>query len=197
MRYVRVAAKDGYTVDVAAIVNASIAVRALARTNPNIAATSFVGELADAYIRWFTLFLECAAAHVERAQRVADRFRYWRASKQPHPPLLGKPDAIGSPSRRIRHFRDENLCANAVLRTALAVRALEREEGKDRQLRFVADLDAAFEGHTLELLEALILLVERDRRFARRFRSWRRAKAARAAAPHRPAPRARSSPARR
>jgi len=183
MRYTKVEAKEGYVVDVAAIVNASIAVRALARTNRNVAAANFVGELADVYLRWFMLLLEAAVAHVERAQRVADRFRTWRASKQDVPPLLGEPDPIGSSSRRIRRFGDATTYVNAVLRTTLAVRALDREEGTDRELRFVGDLDAAFAGNALELLEALVLLAERDRRFARRFRSWRRAKAARAASP--------------
>ena len=59
-------------------VEACIALRALARANTKIDAYSFISEIAAAhYGSSFAAFLAAAVAHVERAQRVAERFTNW------------------------------------------------------------------------------------------------------------------------
>ena len=172
-------------VDTRALLEAALAMRVLARTSPRVEldVPSFIGEtLSEAYDGSLPIFLTELAAYVERAQRVADRFRSWRYSKEGGDEPLRRPEPIGTPFRPIRRFRDD-VEVSGVVSTVLAVRALDREGGKPRERRFVTDLAAAFDGWTSQFIHALIVYAERDRRFARRFRSWRRAKAARAAGP--------------
>lgn len=178
MRYLRTQLKTGHTMDPKLAVEACIALRALARANPKIDAYSFISEIADAhYGSSFTAFLAAAVAHIERAQRVAERFTNWRTSKLTDPPPLMKPDPIGTPLRPLHRFRGASIDVNALLSTTVAVRASDREKNKSRAASFVRTLDVAFDGGTDDLLRALVELVERDRRFARRFRNWRRAAA--------------------
>jgi hypothetical protein len=183
MRYYRVAAKAGFTVDVPVVVNACLAVRPLSRINHRINAASFESEVGDAFYGSFLSWVDAAVAHLERSQRLADRFRRWRASKLADPPLLGKPDPIGTAYRPIRRFRGSMLDVNAVLATLLAVRAFDREQHKNCETEFRKTLHDVYRPSSATFLEALVTLVERERRFARRFRSWRRAKAARAMSP--------------
>ncbi|MBV9069412.1 MAG: hypothetical protein JO093_18715 [Acidobacteria bacterium] len=162
-------------------IEACIALRKLARANPKVDAYSFISEIAGAHFgSSFTAFLVAAVAHVERAQRVADRFRDWRTSKLTHAPLLMKPDPVGAPIRPLHRFRGASIDVNALISTTVAVRASDRETSKSRAASFIRTLDVAYDGGTDDLLRALVELVERDRRFARRFRSWRRAAAHRA-----------------
>jgi hypothetical protein len=193
VRYTRVRATAGYTVDPLVVANACIAARELARNNPRIDLYNFISGIADAHLDWFDLFLDSLVMHVERAQRITDRFRTWRNSTREHPCIIGKPDPIGSASRRVRRFRDSFMDINAPIATTLAVRALDREEQTNNSHGFVQLLRKAYQGHILALLEAFVELVERDRRVARRFRSWRRSRspkpaipAARVASPRKP-----------
>lgn len=179
MRYIRVLATAGFTVDIRVIVNACLAVRPLSRINPRIDACSFESEVGDAFYGSFLSFVDAAVEHLERSQRLADRFRHWRASKLSDPPLLGKPNPIGTAYRPIRRFRGSMLDVNAVLATLLAVRAFDREEHQIREIEFRKTLHDVYRTSSSPFLDALLTLVERERRFARRFRSWRRAKAAR------------------
>ncbi|MBV8519294.1 MAG: hypothetical protein JO197_18010 [Acidobacteria bacterium] len=179
MRYTRVRATAGYTVDPLVVVNACVAARELARNHPRIGLYNFISGIADAHLGWFDLFLDSVVMHVERSQRVTNRFRTWRNSKRQRPRVIGKPDPIGAPSRRVRRFRDHFMDINAPIATTLAVRALDREEHTNTSHDFVQLLRRAYQGQIYALIEAFIELVERDRRFARRFRSWRRAKARR------------------
>lgn len=179
MRYTRVRATAGYTVDPLVVVNACIAARKLARNHPRIDLYNFISGIADAHRDWFALFLDSVVMHVERAQRITNRFRTWRNTKRQHPRVIGKPDPIGWPSRRVRRFRDDFMDINAPIATTLAVRALDREEHTDTSYGFVQLLGKAYQGQMYALIEAFIELAERDRRVARRFRSWRRAEAKR------------------
>jgi len=180
MRYLRAQAKAGYTVEPQLVIDACIALRTLGRTNPKIDAYSFIAEIADAYYGGsFEVFLAAVVAHVERAQRLADRFQHWRVHKLSRRPIIGKPDPIGTPLRALRRFRDDTIDINAIVATTLAVRAYDREQRKPRAAAFIRTLDVAYNGAVDGLLRALVELAERDRRFARRFRSWRRAKARR------------------
>lgn len=183
MRYYRMAAKGGFTVDIPVIVNACLAVRPLSRINHRIDACSFESEVGDAFYGSFLSFVDAAVAHLERSQRLADRFRRWRASKLADPPVLGKPSPIGTPYRPIRRFRGSLLDVNGVLATLLAVRAFDREEHQSRETEFRKTLYDVYRTSSSPFLDALLTLAERERRFARRFRSWRRAKAARVASP--------------
>jgi hypothetical protein len=106
MRYVRAVATAGFTVDIPVIINACLAVRPLSRINPRIDARSFESEVGDAFYGGsFLSFVDAAVAHLERSQRLADRFRRWRTGKLSDPPLLIKPNPIGTPYRPIRRFR--------------------------------------------------------------------------------------------
>jgi hypothetical protein len=183
MRHYRNAAES---IDVAAIIKAGLALRDLAQTDARMqdVFTSFVHEaLTDGRRHSASIFIAATVLYMERAQRVARRFRTWRASKCPFPPLLGKPDPIGTQNHPVRRTRRESFDVNAVLSTVLAVRALDREEETSRERDFVAILSLAYDGWTSPFIRELLAYAERDRRFARRFRSWRRAKAARAASP--------------
>lgn len=177
MRYTRVRATAGYTVDPLVVADACIAARKLARNHPRIDLYNFISGIADAHLDWFDLFLDSVVLHVERAQRITNRFRTWRNSKRRRPRIVGKPDPIGAPSRRVRRFRDDFMDINAPIATTLAVRAFDREEHTNSSQGFVQLLAKAYEGSIYSLIEAFVELVERDRRVARRFRSWRRAKA--------------------
>lgn len=181
MKHYRNAAES---VDVGAIINAGLALRDLAKTDARMhdVFTSFVHEaLTDGRRHSAAIFITAAAVYMERAQRVARRFRTWRASKCAVPPLLGKPDPIGTQNHPVRRWRRDSFDVNAILSTVLAVRALDREEETSREREFVATLSLAYDGWTSPFIQALLAYAERDRRFARRFRSWRRAKAVRAA----------------
>ena len=183
MRHYRNAAES---VDVAAIINAGLALRDLAKTDARMhdVFTSFVHEaLTDGRPPWCSIFIAATVLYMEREIRVARRFRTWRASKCAVLPLLGKPDPIGTQSHPVRRWRRDSFDVNAVLSTVLAVRALDREEQTSHEREFVATLALAYDGWTSPFIRALLAYAERDRRFARRFRSWRRAKAARAASP--------------
>ncbi|HJQ37364.1 MAG TPA: hypothetical protein VKB93_09515 [Thermoanaerobaculia bacterium] len=183
MRHYRNAAES---IDVAAIINAGLALRDLAMTDARMhdVFTSFVHEaLTDGRRHSASIFIMAAAVYMERGQRVARRFRTWRASKCAVPPLLGKPDPIGTQTHPVRRWRRDSFDVNAVLSTVLAVRALDREEETSRERDFVTTLALAYDGWTSPFIWALLAYAERDRRFARRFRSWRRSKAAQAAAP--------------
>lgn len=183
MRHYRNAAES---IDVAAIINAGLALRDLAKTDARMhdVFTSFVHEaLTDGRRHSASIFITAAVVYMERSQRVARRFRTWRASKCAVPPLLGKPDPIGTQNHPVRRWRRDSFDVNAVLSTVLAVRALDREDETSREREFVAILSLAYDGWTSPFIRALLAYAERDRRFARRFRSWRRAKAARAASP--------------
>jgi hypothetical protein len=189
MRYYRVAAKAGFTVDVPIVVNACLAVRPLSRINYRVDAASFESEVGDAFYGSFLSWVDAAVAHLERSQRLADRFRRWRASKLADPPVLGKPDPVGTPNRPIRRFRGSMVDVNAVLATLLAVRAFDREEHKNCETEFRKTLHDVYRDNSSAFLAALLTLIERERRFARRFRSWRRARLARgksSAAPSEP-----------
>ena len=181
MRHIRVLAKRGFTVEVPVVVNACLAVRALSHINRAIDAVSFESEVGDAFYGSFLSWVDAAVAHLERSQRLADRFRRWRASKMSDPPILGKPSPIGTSYRPIRRFRGSMLNVNGVLATLLAVRAFDREEHQVREIEFRKTLYDVYNEDSSPFLGALLTLVERERRFARRFRSWRRAKAARGA----------------
>jgi hypothetical protein len=183
MKHYRNAAES---IDVAAIIKAGLALRDLARTDARMrhVFTSFVHEdLTDGRRHSASIFIAATVLYMERAQRVAHRFRTWRASKCAVPPLLGKPDPIGTQNHPVRRWRRDSFDVNAVLSTVLAVRALDREEGTSHERGFVATLSLAYDGWTSPFIRALLAYAERDRRFARRFRSWRRAKAARVASP--------------
>lgn len=182
MKHHRAAASK---VDIPAVIDAGLALRSLGRTSAVIAEhfpTFIAEELGEAYGDSLAIFIAEAVAYAERAQRFADRFRSWRHSKLRDPQPLGKPDRVGAPQRPVRRIRGEEINVHGVLSTVLAVRALDREGGKARAPRFVKDVAAAFDGWPGGFIYALIVFAERDRRVARRFRSWRRAKAARAAA---------------
>jgi hypothetical protein len=184
MRHYRNAAES---VDIAAIINAGLALRDLAKTDARMhdVFSSFVNEaLTDGRRHCVSIFIAATVVYMERAQRVAERFRTWRDSKHPDPPPRMRPDPIGTQSRPVRRWRRDSFDANAVLSTVLAVRALDRDEQTSHEREFVATLSLAYDGWTNPFIRSLLAYAERDRRFARRFRSWRRAKAARAAAPH-------------
>jgi hypothetical protein len=172
-------------VDIPAVIEAGLALRALGRTNANIKlhVPTFITELlGETYGRSLSVFILETVACIERRQRVADRFRSWRHSQGHRSRPLGKPDPIGTPSRAIRRMIG-TIDVGGILSTVVAMRALDREGGETRTPRFLADLAAAFDGWASYFIWSMLDYAERDRRFARRFRSWRRAKAARAAAP--------------
>jgi hypothetical protein len=183
MKHYRNAAES---VDVAAIINAGLALRDLTKTDARMHdffATFMHEALTDGRRGWVSFFITANVLYMERAQRVAERFWSWRGSKLQHPPLRGKPSPIGTQSHPVRRTRRESFDVNAVLSTVLAVRALDREEQTSHERDFVAILSLAYDGWPSPFIRELLAYAERDRRFARRFRSWRRAKAARAATP--------------
>lgn len=182
-------------IDIPAIIDVGLALRALAKTSPRVRlhVSSFITEvLGEDYGPSLAIFIAEVVAYVERSQRFADRFRSWRHSKRRDARPLGTPDRIGAPQRPVRRIR-ESVAVEGVLSTVLAVRALDREGGKPREPRFITDVCAAYDGWASSFIYALLVYAERDRRVARRFRSWRRAKVARMAAP----PRRAASTARR
>ena len=79
----------------------------------------------------------------------------------------------------MRHFADHNPSAQfdlkAILDAALAVRALGRTNDRVSASDFVELVADQYRGWTTEILAALLDYAERERRFARRFRSWRKA----------------------
>jgi hypothetical protein len=77
------------------------------------------------------------------------------------------------------------------------VRAFDREENQSREIEFRKTLNDVYRHSASPFLDALLTLAERERRFARRFRSWRRAQAARAAAPQITSPPSGSRPGRK
>jgi hypothetical protein len=188
MRHYRNTAES---VDVGAIIKAGLALRDLSKTDARMqdVLSSFTNEaLTDGRRHWVSIFIAATVVYMERAQRVAERFRTWRDSKHPDPPPRMRPDPIGTQSRPARRWRRDSFDANAVLSTVLAVRALDREEQTSRERDFVATLALAYDGWSNPFIRSLLAYAERDRRFARRFRSWRRAKAAHAASPNITAP---------
>ena len=197
MKHYRNAAES---TDVAAIINAGLALRDLAKTDARMqdVFTSFVHEALTAGRPYSaSIFIAAAVLYMERAQRVAIRFRTWRASKYAVPPLLGQPEPIGTQHHPVRRWRHDSFDVNTVLSTVLAVRALDREEETSHEREFVATLSLAYDGWTSPFIAALLAYAERDRRFARRFRSWRRAKAARAVSPEATSPPSASRPRRK
>lgn len=68
-------------IDVKAIIDAVVAVRALERTNPDVSSSDFVMQVADAYRGWTGEFIDTIADYVERDRRVARRFRSWRRAR--------------------------------------------------------------------------------------------------------------------
>lgn len=170
--------------DARVIIDACLAVRRLSADQPRIDANTFAGVVADAYPDWFIYFAQAAVMHIERAQRVADRFVRWRAGWRLRRQRHVKPAPVGSPGRPFRRFRMCSPYINAVIAKWLELRALDRAEDKSREHRFFLDLvKQTYAGGAYAALDALVTLAERDRRFARRFRSWRRSKAARVASP--------------
>jgi len=79
----------------------------------------------------------------------------------------------------MRHFADQNASAqfdlNAIIDAALAVRALGRTNDQFSASDFVELVADHYRGWTTEFLAAILDHAERERRVARRFRSWRNA----------------------
>lgn len=167
-------------VDIPAVIDAGLALRALAKTCPAVheANPSFVYEvLGESYRSSLAIFISEIVAYAERSQRFANRFRTWRQAKRHGSAPMVKPDRVGAPQRPVRRMR-ESVNVEGVVSTVLAVRALDREaRSKARESRFVSDICAAYKGWTACFIYALLVYAERDRRVARRFRSWRRSAA--------------------
>jgi predicted RecB family nuclease len=68
-------------VDVRAIIEAGLALRALKRTNQGVPLSDIISELADAYDGWAAVFIETILDYAERDRRLARRFRRWRRQK--------------------------------------------------------------------------------------------------------------------
>lgn len=68
-------------IDVKAIIEAVLKVRALERTNPDVSSSDFVMLIADAYRGWTGEFIDAIADYVERDIRAARRFRSWRRAR--------------------------------------------------------------------------------------------------------------------
>jgi hypothetical protein len=79
----------------------------------------------------------------------------------------------------MRHFTDQNPSAQfdlkAIIDAALAVRTLGRTNDKFSASDFVELIADHYRGWTTEFVAALLDYAERERRLARRFRSWRKA----------------------
>lgn len=79
----------------------------------------------------------------------------------------------------MRHFADHNQNAQfdlkAIIDAALAVRALGRTNEQFSASDFVELIAEHYRGWTTEFIGALLDYAERERRFARRFRTWRKA----------------------
>jgi len=75
----------------------------------------------------------------------------------------------------MRHYRRE-IDVKAIIHAVLAVRALERTNRDVSSSDFVMQVADAYRGWTGEFIDTIADYVERDRRVARRFRSWRRAR---------------------
>lgn len=67
--------------DIEAIILAGLAVRALARTNPDVSASDVISVLGHAYSGWTAEFIDAVLDYAEREQRFARRFRSWRRRK--------------------------------------------------------------------------------------------------------------------
>lgn len=142
------------------------------------------------------LLIEHAAAYVERSQRFADRFKSWRKYRAGRRLASGfRFVEVGSPDRPLRRVHGETHDPNAILATVLVVRMRDRENGTSYAPQFISTLARAYTGWSSGIIAALLACAVRDRRVAHRFRSWRRAMAARAAGPPR-APRSTSRPRR-
>lgn len=68
-------------IDVQAIVEAVLKVRALERSNPEVSASDFTAALGDAYRDWTAEFIDTIADFAERNARVARRIRSWRRAR--------------------------------------------------------------------------------------------------------------------
>lgn len=168
-----------------AILEVFVALDRVARTSPRFRELipALVEEIAEEWRGSLPLLIEHAASYVERSQRVTDRFESWRGSKRGnrHPNQVPFRH-IGEPDRPLRRVRGDEY-ARAMIATVVVVRAKDREDGKARSPRFIAMLAQAYEGWSNGVIAVLLAHAIRDRRVARRFRSWRRAMAARAASP--------------
>jgi hypothetical protein len=72
-------------IDVKAIIEAVLKVRALERTNADVSSTDFVLMLADAYRGWTGEFIDTIVDYAERDLRVARRLRSWRRARMRRP----------------------------------------------------------------------------------------------------------------
>jgi hypothetical protein len=186
-------------VDFDAVVDALYALDKLASSRPGLrdAVASMRDDvLTEGWDASLALFIEYAAAYVERSQRFVDRFQAWRAYRTGQSRPSGyRFSEIGSPDRPLRRVHGETYDPNAILATVVVVRMRDRENGTSHAPRFIATLARAYRGWSSGIIAALLAYAVRDRRVARRFRSWRRAVTARAAAPRR-SPRSPSGPRR-
>jgi hypothetical protein len=80
-------------IDLRAIIDVGLALRALKRTNEEVPVSDMISELADAYDGWMPLFIETILDYAERDRRVARRFRSWRERKAAVAPTQGVPHA--------------------------------------------------------------------------------------------------------
>ncbi len=69
-------------VDVRAIIEAGLALRALKRTNQGVPLSDMMSDLGDAYAGWTAVFIETILDYAERDRRLARRFRRWRRHKE-------------------------------------------------------------------------------------------------------------------
>src|SRR4051812_2837743 len=97
-------------VDIPTMLEMAVPLRALTRTQRSAGIdvpAIITEELGKAYARALPIYIAELAAYIERAQRVADRFRSWRYSKSGGDEPLRKPEPIGTPFRPVRRFYDQ------------------------------------------------------------------------------------------